>query len=239
MEESIRQFVKLDKDDEKRIIYERLLKATYYRLPMHKIVKEEESHAILRRVKYEWSENEWKWRRLFQEQEEQTRCRATRSLSGTISYIDINTGETVSSNDYEIRYMIYAQTLKKKGGILSTENSNDKLYLSDECNKLPPLQKPPSIMSLLLSNSNIGWFPHELMQIDIPDDLGNNNSNNNDNNNSDNNNNNDYNNDINMKVEDQNKIENKNIEETFDCEFESPNTIVSSDFPLKRLKTSV
>ena len=227
MEESIRQFVKLDKDDEKRIIYERLLKATYYRLPMHKIVKEEESHAILRRVKYEWSENEWKWRRLFQEQEEQTRCRATRSLSGTISYIDINTGETVSSNDYEIRYMTYAQTLKKKG-----ENSNDKLYLSDECIKIPPLQKP-SIMSLLLSNSNIGWYPHELMQIDIPDDLGNNSNNNNKNSNNNNNN------DINMKVEDQNKIENKNIEETFDCEFESPNTIVSSDFPLKRLKTSV
>lgn len=222
MEESIRQFVKLDKDDEKRIIYERLLKATYYRLPMHKVVKEEESHAILRRVKCEWSENEWKWRRLFQEQEEQTRCRATRTLSGSISYIDINTGETISSNDYEIRYMTYAQARKKK---VLTENSNDnKLYLSDEC-KLPPLQKP-SIMSLLLTNTNIGWYPHELMQIDIPDDLGTNS-------------NSSGNFDINMKVEEaQNKIENKHgNEENFDCEFESPNTIISSDWPLKRLKT--
>jgi hypothetical protein len=52
-EDTIREFVKLDTNDKNRlIIYERLLKETYYRLPLNAIVKnEEESHAILRRIK--------------------------------------------------------------------------------------------------------------------------------------------------------------------------------------------
>jgi len=160
-ENTIREFVKLDANDKNRlVIYERLLKATYYRLPLNTIVKnEEESHAILRRIKREWSDNEVKWRRLFQEQEEQTRCRAVRSMSGSISYIDINTGETVSCADYEIRYMTYVEASKKK--VNGTSSSDFQL---------PPLQKP-SIMSLLISNSNIGWYPYEVSRIELPDDL--------------------------------------------------------------------
>jgi hypothetical protein len=60
MEEEIRQFVRLDHNDENRIlIYDRLLRATCYRLPLDiKVKNEEESHSILRRVKCEWSDSE-------------------------------------------------------------------------------------------------------------------------------------------------------------------------------------
>ena len=260
-EDTIREFVKLDTNDKNRlIIYERLLKETYYRLPLNAIVKnEEESHAILRRIKREWSDNEVKWRRLFQEQEEQTRCRAVRSMSGSISYIDINTGETVSSADYEVRYMTYVEASKKKVNCTSDF-------------QLPPLQKP-SIMSLLISNSNIGWYPYEVSRIELPDDLSGgvtrhdeinnvenlscnspvenskvhdvkginkgevtNNVENNSINDSSVENNKVH--DVDMYTEDQNSQKICASEDKImECEFESPISI-AEDWPLKRLKTN-
>lgn len=55
--------------------------------------------------------------------------------------------------------MTFVQTIKKK-----KLNGNFESEF-----KLPPLQKP-SIMTLLLSNSNIGWYPHEVIQ---PDEVNN------------------------------------------------------------------
>lgn len=60
MEEEVRRWVKLGPNDEnRRVIYDRLLRATCYRLPLDiKVKNEEESHLILRRVKSEWSDSE-------------------------------------------------------------------------------------------------------------------------------------------------------------------------------------
>ena len=121
--------------------------------------------------------------------------------------------------------MTYVQAIKKKKLNGTFESAM----------KLPPLQKP-SIVSLLLSNSNIGWFPHEVQ----PDELNNISG-----------------------IEEMNSIEieiptitctsenkvyvvdenneDQNIQnvcvkdKNLECEFESPISVV----PLKRLKTNV
>lgn len=121
--------------------------------------------------------------------------------------------------------MTYAETCKKK--INCTQTSEFQL---------PPLQKPTSIASLLLANSNIGWYP-ELMQIDIPEL----NSVRNLEEDKDN---------ISYSMHTIEKTENeftickgqnshsKNAKENTNSEFESPISVVSDDFPIKRIKTN-
>lgn len=119
--------------------------------------------------------------------------------------------------------MTYAETCKKK--INCTQTSEFQL---------PPLQKPTSC--LLLANSNIGWYP-ELMQIDIPEL-----------------------NSVRNLEEDKDNVSysmhaiektgneftickdqnshSKSAKENTNLEFESPISVVSDDFPLKRIKTN-
>jgi hypothetical protein len=101
----IRKFVTTYDDPD---IYDEVLKMTHYRLPLRRDpCTQEEKYEIITRVKNDWYLNEMQWRRGLTEQQIVTKCRTSRSYSGSYLYHDISTGQLLTYTEFERRYYSY------------------------------------------------------------------------------------------------------------------------------------
>jgi hypothetical protein len=109
----IRKFVKSYDDPD---IYREVLELSHYRLPIRKEpCTPEERNEIILRVRSDWYVNEAQWRRGQTEQQTITKCRTTRSFSGSYLYHDISTGQLLTYDEFETRYYSYLSDSRSQG----------------------------------------------------------------------------------------------------------------------------
>lgn len=143
-EQLVRTFVRYHDDADKQSrAYHEVYIATNYRLPLRKPCVLTEKSERIARVKREWSEvimnnlklvirlsvysqhfvseqNDKMWKQSLQNQQSSTKCKATRSsITGSYSYTDINSNQSISIDEYKERYFNYVKSLKSSNQSVS------------------------------------------------------------------------------------------------------------------------
>jgi len=110
----IRSFVRHSGDfDKQNELYIDILNKTQYRLPLP--AKEKETpQIIINRIREDWIKNENEWKREIYFKDYYTRCSTLRLKNGTYEYIDLDTQQAISSEEYQSRYLQYLSNIKKK-----------------------------------------------------------------------------------------------------------------------------
>eukprot|EP01038_Epipyxis_sp_PR26KG_P006732 gene6732-9226_t len=116
----IRKFVHNENNfDAQYEAYSSILRLTNYRLPLTRSQqnmskRDEEQIVLITRIREEWAKNESGWRLQLLSKDNFTRCRAIRSNRGSYSYVDMDTKQPISCEEYQDRYQAYLKISKHK-----------------------------------------------------------------------------------------------------------------------------